>query len=95
VYPESEEDRIAAFRYLYDLEKRTGVESAWDLMPAFTVHMDKSKSVAEQYIIEYLTQPEKVIATYIPLTSQVYGPSHYKTLSAQLTKFYESYSLPY
>jgi len=89
VYPESEEERVAAFRYLYALEKCTGVESAWDLMPAFTVNMDKSKSVAEQYIIEYLTQPEKVIAAYIPQKDQVYGPTHYKTLSAQLTKFYE------
>lgn len=88
VYPETEEERTATFRYLYELEKRTGAESAWDLLPALTVHMDKSMPVAEQYIVEYLTQPEKVIAAYIPLKEQVYGPTHYKTLSAQLTKFY-------
>ena len=89
VYPESEEARSEAFQYLYELEKRTGAASAWDLLPAFTVQMDKSKSIAEQYIIEYLTQPEKVIRKYIPRKDQVYGPTHYKTLSAQLTKFYE------
>lgn len=91
VYPETEEERTEAFRYLYELEKRTGAASAWDLLPAFTVQMDKSKSIAEQYIIEYLTQPEKVIRNYIPRKDQVYGPTHYKTLSAQLSKFYEFY----
>lgn len=90
VYPESEEQRAAAFCYLYELEKKTGAP-AWDLMPAFTVHMDKSKPIAELYIMEYLTQTENILATYIPLKDQVYGPLHYKTLSAQLIKFYKDY----
>jgi hypothetical protein len=86
-YPESESERSKVFKYLYDLHLKTEA-NPWDLIPALTVNMNKTKGIAEQYIIEYQTQQEKVLDAYIPVDDQVYGPTHYKTLSAMLARYY-------
>jgi len=86
-YPESETERCKVFKYIYDLHLKTEA-NPWDLIPALTVNMNKTKCIAEQYIIEYQTQQEKVLDTYIPVTDQVYGPTHYKTLCAMLSSYY-------
>ena len=86
--PDDELNRSKVFRYLFECEKVSNGRSAWFQLKNIMADFKKSQNTAENYIIEYLTQYESVLEKYVHKKDQIFGPTHYKTLSAMLQKFY-------
>lgn len=87
--PDDEIYRSKIFRYLFECEKQTNGKSPFNQIKNIMNDFNKSKSIAEAYVIEFMCQYETVVEKYVPKKDQVYGELHYKTLSKKLEEFYK------
>ena len=86
-----EQKRSKIFRYLFECEKATKSLNLWNQVKNLTKDFDLSKNDAENHIIEYCTQYEKVITQYVPEKLRLsYHDMHYKTFTNILDNFYKT-----
>ena len=87
--PDDEASRRMIFRYLFECEKQTNGASPFKQINNIMIDFRKSKIKAKDYIIEFMTQYETIVDKYVPKKDQVYGETHYKTLSQKLAELYK------
>jgi hypothetical protein len=81
--------RSKIFRYLFECEKVSKGQSAFNQINNIMHDFKKSKQEATDYIIEFLVNYETIVEKYVPAKDQVYGELHYKTLSKMLQNYYK------
>jgi hypothetical protein len=86
LYPENEDERKKIFQLMFDKKQSLNITNMWDLLPELLLH--KKKGIAEKYIIEYITQYDKIKPKYIKGVEKV-DKMHYTNLSKMIINYYK------